>query len=160
MYKHSLLYADPHPGNYRFLGGARVAFLDFGCVKALPLDLVKGMKRYVIAAQDEDWEAFYDACVEVLGYDRSDEESFKVYTDYTNFLPDPLPQEGPLMLPPERAREAVAFLFRSGKKLVFRPDDTLPNLPKPIRMPNDFTFVNRLQWGLSSVMGGLRAEAD
>jgi hypothetical protein len=64
------------------------------------------------------------------------------------------------MLTSDRAREAVASLMRSGKKLVFRPDDTLPNLPKPIHMPTDHTFVNRLQWGLASVMGGLRAEAD
>ena len=29
--------ADPHPGNYRFSpDGARVTFLDFGCVKRLP----------------------------------------------------------------------------------------------------------------------------
>ena len=31
----------------------------------------------------------------------------------------------------------------------------LPNLPKPIHLPHDFTFVNRLQWGLASVLGGL-----
>jgi hypothetical protein len=27
-------------------------------------------------------------------------------------------------------------------------------------MPTDHTFVNRLQWGLSSVMAGLDAEGD
>jgi hypothetical protein len=26
-------------------------------------------------------------------------------------------------------------------------------------MPQDFTFVNRLQWGLASVLAGLRTEA-
>jgi predicted unusual protein kinase regulating ubiquinone biosynthesis (AarF/ABC1/UbiB family) len=160
LYKHAVLYADPHPGNYRFLGGGRVAFLDFGCMKVLPPDLVRGMKRYVVAAQDEKWDEFDAACTEVLGYDPTDEESFKVYTDYTKFLLEPLTHRGPLKLTPERAREAVVFLVRSGKKLVFRPDETLPNLPKPIRVPNDFTFVNRLQWGLGSVMGGLGAEAN
>jgi predicted unusual protein kinase regulating ubiquinone biosynthesis (AarF/ABC1/UbiB family) len=160
LYKHSLLYADPHPGNYRFLGGGRVAFLDFGCIKALPPDLVKGMKRYVIAAQNGDWDEFYRACAEVLGYDPEDKEGWRVYTEYTKFVLEPLTHDGPLQLTSERAREAVAFLVRHGKKLVFRPDDPLPNLPKPIKMPTDHTFVNRLQWGLASVMGGLRAEAD
>jgi hypothetical protein len=36
----------------------------------------------------------------------------------------------------------------------------LPSFPKPIHMPTDLTFVNRLQWGLASVMGGLEAEAN
>ena len=81
---YGLLYADPHPGNYRFLGGGRVAFLDFGCTKKLPADLVAGMKRYVIAAQDGDEEEFDRACVEVLGLRRErDEESWKLYVEYT-----------------------------------------------------------------------------
>ena len=42
----------------------------------------------------------------------------------------------------------------------FKPDDKLPNLPAPVRMPTDFTFVNRLQWGFGSVLAGLGAEAN
>jgi hypothetical protein len=60
----------------------------------------------------------------------------------------------------EFARESVAFLVRGGRDIVFKPDETLPNLPAPLRMPTDFTFVNRLQWGFASVLGGLRAEAN
>ena len=36
LFEYGLLYADPHPGNYRFLGGGSVAFLDFGCTKQIP----------------------------------------------------------------------------------------------------------------------------
>ena len=57
----------------------------------------------------------------------------------------------------EKARENVAFLVRNGKKIVFRPDEKLPTLPKPIHVPHDMTFVNRLQWGLASVLAGLSA---
>ncbi len=64
LFEHGILYADPHPGNYRFLGGGRVAFLDFGCAKVLPTELVSGMKRYITAAQDENWDEFDRACVE------------------------------------------------------------------------------------------------
>ena len=76
MLRYGILYADPHPGNYRFLGGGRVAFLDFGCVKVLPDELVAGMKRYMRAALDGDWDEFDRACVEVLGYDPDDQESW------------------------------------------------------------------------------------
>src|SRR5262249_53282476 len=108
LYKHGLLYADPHPGNYRFLGGGRVAFLDFGCVKALPAQLLRGMKRYAVAAQDGDWDEFYRACVEELGFDPADKEGWPVYTEYTKFCLEPLTHDGLMKMTPERAREAVA----------------------------------------------------
>src|ERR1700690_3371142 len=90
LMKHGLLYADPHPGNYRFLGGGRVAFLDFGCHKQLGNPLVDGMKRYLTALQRGDMDEFYKACVDVLGYDPSDHESFTLYTDYTKLVCKPL----------------------------------------------------------------------
>jgi hypothetical protein len=54
----------------------------------------------------------------------------------------------------------VAYLVRGGKKIVFKPDERLPHLPAPVNMQADFTFVNRLQWGLSSVMAGLESESN
>jgi predicted unusual protein kinase regulating ubiquinone biosynthesis (AarF/ABC1/UbiB family) len=160
LYEYGLLYADPHPGNYRFLGGGRVAFLDFGCSKKLPDELLDGMKRNVVAVQTGDEAEFERTCVEVLGYDRSDEESWKLYTSYTRMLFEPFLVDGPFRHTKHRAREAIAFLVRGGKKIVFKPDETLPHLPAPVHMQSDFTFVNRLQWGLSSVMAGLEAEAN
>lgn len=95
LFKHGVLYADPHPGNYRFLGGGRVAFLDYGCVKRMPPHLLAGTKRYLIAAMDHDWEAFERACVEVLGYDPSDEEAFRLFVDYSKMILAPLTTDGP-----------------------------------------------------------------
>jgi predicted unusual protein kinase regulating ubiquinone biosynthesis (AarF/ABC1/UbiB family) len=161
LYKHGLLYADPHPGNYRFLGGGRVAFLDFGCVKVLPPSLLEGSKRYVVAAMDERWDDFERACVEVLGYDPTDEEAYKLYIDYTKLVLLPLTTDGTYRHTHAAAREAVAFLVRGGKRLMKpKEGDVLPNLPKPIHMPQDHTFMNRLQWGLASVMAGLGGEGN
>jgi predicted unusual protein kinase regulating ubiquinone biosynthesis (AarF/ABC1/UbiB family) len=159
LYRHGILYADPHPGNYRFLPDGRVAFLDFGCKKALPRPLVEGMKRLVTTSMDADEEGFHDVCVNVLGYDNSDAASFKLYTDYTRLLMQPFLRV-PYRHTKEAAREAVAFLVRNGRALVFKDGEALPNLPKPIQFPPDHTFVNRLQWGLASIMGGLGAEGD
>jgi predicted unusual protein kinase regulating ubiquinone biosynthesis (AarF/ABC1/UbiB family) len=160
LFVHGLLYADPHPGNYRFLGGGRVAMLDYGCTKKLAPHLVAGIKRYIRAAQDENWPEFERACVEVLGYDPTDAEGWALYTTYTKLILSPLIARGPFRFTRAFAREAVAYLARNGRKLVFKPGDSLPNLPKPISMPTDFTFVNRLQWGLSSVLAGLETESD
>jgi predicted unusual protein kinase regulating ubiquinone biosynthesis (AarF/ABC1/UbiB family) len=160
LWRHGLLYADPHPGNYRFLGGAKVVFLDFGCHRLIPAPLVEGMKRYVIALQNGDLDEFYRACVDVLGYDPSDPESWILYTEYTKLVLQPLVVDARFQYTKEFARQSVAFLVRGGKKLVFKPDAVLPNLPAPVRMPSDFTFVNRLQWGFGSILAGLGAEAN
>jgi predicted unusual protein kinase regulating ubiquinone biosynthesis (AarF/ABC1/UbiB family) len=161
LFRHGILYADPHPGNYRFLGDGKVAFLDFGCVKVMPKELVAGTKRYIVAAMDGDDAALERACIEVLGYDPTDTEAFKLYMDYTRLVLEPLTKDGIYKHTHEIAREAVAFLVRGSKKLMKpKEGDVLPNLPKPIHMPQDHTFMNRLQWGLASVMAGIGGEGN
>ena len=157
MLRYGMLYADPHPGNYRFLPDGRVAFLDFGCVKELPPEMVLGMKRYMRAAIDGDWAEFDRACVEVLGYDR-DDPSWDLYRSYTMELMVPLCSDEPWQCSPEKAREHVQFLTRGLRQLV-KDQGGIPSMPYVPRMPQDFTFVNRLQWGLASVLAGLHTEA-
>jgi predicted unusual protein kinase regulating ubiquinone biosynthesis (AarF/ABC1/UbiB family) len=158
LLRHGVLYADPHPGNYRFLGDGRVAFLDFGCVKELPPELVAGMKRYMRAGMDADWEELDRALVEVLGYDPND-ESWDLYRSYTIELLMPIMTHDLWECTQARARETVAFLARGIKGLVFKDGEKMPNIPVVPKMPQDFTFVNRLQWGLASVLAGMGTRA-
>ena len=161
LFVHGWLYADPHPGNYRFLGGGRIAFLDFGCVKVLPPDLLAGTKRYITTAMDQQWPEFEQACVDVLGYDPTDKESYELFIAYTKLLLEPLTTDGNFRHTHKVAREAVAFLVRGGKKIT-KPKEgqLLPNLPKPIHPPQEHMFMNRLQWGLASVMAGIGGEGN
>ncbi len=157
LMQYAHLYADPHPGNYRFLGGGKVGFLDFGCVKVLPVDLLGGMKRYMSTALDGDWHEFDKACVEVLGYDPED-ETWELYRAYTLELLAPILTNDVWICSHEKARETVSFLSKGIRKIALK-DGELPKLPKVPKMPQDFTFVNRLQWGLASVMAGLGTHA-
>jgi predicted unusual protein kinase regulating ubiquinone biosynthesis (AarF/ABC1/UbiB family) len=159
LLRHGMLYADPHPGNYRFLGGGRVGVLDFGCVKRLPPELVAGIKTYIAAGMDADWKAFDRACIEVFGYDPSDKEAWDLYRSYSIELLMPFTSRAPFQWSPEVARETVGYLARGLKKIIFKEGEPIPNIPKPIHMKQDFTFVNRLQWGLASILGGLRVSA-
>lgn len=158
MLRYGVLYADPHPGNYRFMPDGRVAFLDFGCVKQLPPELIAGMKRYMRAAMDSDWHEFDRACVEVLGYD-PDDASWDLYRSYTMQLLMPLVSKGSWQCSQEGARETVQYLTRGIRQLVKKDGETLPSMPHVPKIPQEFTFVNRLQWGLTSVLAGLRTEA-
>jgi predicted unusual protein kinase regulating ubiquinone biosynthesis (AarF/ABC1/UbiB family) len=160
LMKHAILYADPHPGNYRFLGGGKVAFLDFGCHKEMPHDLVRGEKRYLVAQMEKDDDAFYRACIEVLGYDPTDTEAFPMYIEYTRLVTRPVVIDETFTYTHEYAREMVAFLVRGTKKILFKDESKLPHLPKPIHVPKDHTFMNRLQWGLTSVLAGMDATAN
>jgi predicted unusual protein kinase regulating ubiquinone biosynthesis (AarF/ABC1/UbiB family) len=150
---HGYLYADPHPGNYRFLGDGRVAFLDFGCVKQISEQMMGGVKRYMRAAFDDDWEEFDRACVEVLDY-KPDDPSWEVYRDYTIFLLEPLRQEE-FRCSQARARQAVTHIAAGVRGLAFRDGETLPTIPHVPKLPREFVFMNRLQWGLASVLGGI-----
>ncbi len=155
---YGMLYADPHPGNYRFLPDGRVAFLDFGCIKELPPELVAGMKRYLTAAFDGNWAEFDRACVEVLGLDPND-ESWDLYRSYVMELMVPFCSHRPWQCSPEKARETVQYLSRGIKELVLKNGEPLPAVPYVPKVSQDFTFVNRLQWGLASVLAGMRTAA-
>jgi hypothetical protein len=70
----------------------------------------------------------------------------------------PLCSDEPWQCSPERAREHVQYLTRGLRELV-KAQEGIPSVPYVPKMPQDFTFVNRLQWGLASVLAGLRTEA-
>jgi len=40
-----LLHADPHPGNYLFLGGGRIGLLDFGCSKKFDAGFIREHRK-------------------------------------------------------------------------------------------------------------------
>ena len=161
LYEFGTLYADPHPGNYRFIvdpqkqDDVKVAFLDFGCVRVLSDKMVAGMKRVLLAKMSGDDDAYERSLVEVYGFDPTDEEGWPVYKSYTDHVMQPLTNDEVFQHTREVARENVALLVRQQRKIVWKKGQVLPNLPKPIHMPVEHTFVNRLQWGLASVLAGL-----
>lgn len=162
LYEYGTLYADPHPGNYRFIvtpnDDVKVGFLDFGCVRVLSNQMIAGMKRVLLAKMRGEEDEFSRALVEVYGFDPTDEEGWPLYKTYTEQLIRPLTHDEPFLHTKEVARENVAFIVRGERKIVWKKGEVLPNLPKPLKMPVENTFVNRLQWGLTSVLAGLEAD--
>ncbi|MEM1029935.1 MAG: AarF/ABC1/UbiB kinase family protein [Myxococcota bacterium] len=156
LLEYGYLYADPHPGNYRFLDDGRVGFLDFGCIKCIGPELIGGVKRYMVAAIDQDWEAFDRACVEVLDY-KPDDATWDLYRAYTLELLRPI-TEPEWQCSPESARRAVTFIADGLKELTME-ESGFPAIPHVPNMPRQFMFMNRLQWGLASVMGGIGTRA-
>ncbi|MGE0712811.1 MAG: ABC1 kinase family protein [Planctomycetota bacterium] len=162
FHRHGLFNADPHPGNYVFLGDERVGFLDFGCVQEFPLSVPQGFSRLLRRL----WEGQGDEAAvrevreglpEALGYPRDATEEVKDFLyDYVTYLWRPVLADGPFRYGEEYTREVykrTASGARVGAKITLTegyPDTTTRGL----------ALLNRLQFGFASILGGLRAEAN
>jgi predicted unusual protein kinase regulating ubiquinone biosynthesis (AarF/ABC1/UbiB family) len=150
--RHHVFNADPHPGNYLFGDDGRVAFLDFGCTKRFPAAMAAGWAQLISDHFTGDRAAFRRGAV-ALGFlaDDSPIDADLVY-DYFQFFYEPFRFDRPFAFSPEY----ITATF----KQVFAPDGRFAGMQKQLAMPGDFVFVNRIQWGVFSVLGHLGARAN
>lgn len=147
IFEFGRLNADPHPGNYLFKDG-KVVLIDFGCSKEFSPSFLADWKEHLRAIQSDD-RAAADRLVEKIGYlGRKRGFDFDYHHAMTRILYRPWLQEGPFRFTDQYVLETWNAVIREN-----------PNLPR-LHLPKDWVFVNRLQWGLFSVLSLLRAEAD
>jgi predicted unusual protein kinase regulating ubiquinone biosynthesis (AarF/ABC1/UbiB family) len=140
--------ADPHPGNYLFGPGGEVTLLDFGCVKYFPPAFIAAWKRLARAILAGDEPAFRDALADAGLVGRRRRFDYAHQLEAMRLLYQPMLAPGPSRFTPEHiARVHDALLFKNRNKL-------------RLALPPDWLFVNRLQFGLFSVLAELGAEAD
>lgn len=150
--RYGVFNGDPHPGNYLFDDEGRVVFLDFGCVKYFPAEMLQNWRALVRAHLTLDRAAFAQQLI-ALGFIPS-LEGFDagVLFDYFGYFYEPIQEDREFTF----SREYNARSF----KQVFKPDGKYGNLSKRLNMPRDFVFVNRIQWGVHSVLAHLGARAN
>lgn len=152
IFRFGALNGDPHPGNYLFGDDGRMIFLDFGCVKYFPLPMLARWKRLVSAHLEHDAATFRRLAVE-SGFLREDAEiDADALYRYFGYFYEPFQED-------RRFRFDRHYTQKSFR-LVFAPDGEFSGFHKRLNMPKDFVFVNRLQWGVYSVLADLRAEAN
>jgi len=149
--RHRLFNGDPHPGNYLFQGD-RVVFLDFGCVKRFPADMARLWSGLVASHFAEDRAAFREGLV-ALKFLKADSplDADRLY-GYFQLFYEPFRFDREFAF----SREYIASTFRQ----VFAPDGEFAGMSKQLNMPGDFVFVNRIQWGVFSILGQLAARAN
>jgi predicted unusual protein kinase regulating ubiquinone biosynthesis (AarF/ABC1/UbiB family) len=142
--------ADPHPGNYRFgPGGARVAFLDFGCVKVLPAPARLAVRELMRAALLEPGATRRAA--ERLGVIRpesgahGDAAAAAMAFAYAPFRDD-APGPFPAVLGAPALRAAAGLGLRE--------------VGLGLSIPGDLPFLNRTVVGLYAVLTRLGARAS
>ena len=146
IFRHCVYNADPHPGNYLFEDG-RVVFIDFGCVKRFEPDFVDRWKRLALTVLD-DRRGDFEQAVNATGV-----VAMPRFFDYDYHW-----QVMQYLYQPYLASEPFTFtheyVSRSYDVMVFRNPNKFSTA-----IPPDWLFINRLQWGLNSVLAFLGATA-
>lgn len=149
--RHGRFHADPHPGNFVFQPGGRVAFLDFGCVQDLAPAHVEHVRAMHHAAIARDEHAFARGCAALLGSRGGSYE--RVMVAYLRLCYAPL-FESPFRITRAYAADVVRRTQDMKQEIFFAKDgSTVP-------IPPGMLFVNRLQFGFYSVLARLDCELD
>ena len=147
IFRHGLFNADPHPGNYLVADDGAVTFLDFGCVKRFEPDFVLLWKKMARSILENDLAGFRDANLEAGIVRRARRFDWEYQLRSMRFLYEP-------MLGPQPFTFTEDYVSQTQRVL-------LAENPNKMRMdmPRDWLFVNRLQWGLYSILASLQAPA-
>lgn len=147
IFRHCVYNADPHPGNYLMHDSGTVTFLDYGCVRRFDVDFIDAWKRLALAITNHD-RAGFERYFPDLGlvakpkrfdWDYQWEAMCHLYRPFTQHEPR-------FTYSQEYVRESYGLLMFDN------PNQRL------MAMPPAWLLLNRLQWGLNSVLALLDAQ--
>ncbi|MFA9428752.1 ABC1 kinase family protein [Egicoccus sp. AB-alg2] len=154
-----LFNGDPHPGNYLIEaegsaadGGVRVAFLDYGSVKMFTRERYASMRAVEESvARADRGEAI--AALRDAGFlpktVRVDED---LVHDWFRLYTRPVLAAQPFTFTPDYAAEVI--------RSTTDPRSPYSEMLRKLNLPPDYLLLNRIQWGLNSVLGRLGATND
>ncbi len=145
-----LFNGDPHPGNYLIEEDGRVAFLDYGSVKMFSRERFDRMREVDDSVVEDDRAAFLLA-LRNAGFlppnVKVDEDLlFEWFQLYTR----PILPPQPFTFTPEFAAEVL--------RSTTDPRSPYSDVLRYLNLPSDYLLLNRIQWGLNSVLARLGAE--
>ncbi|MFP4233433.1 MAG: ABC1 kinase family protein [Nitriliruptoraceae bacterium] len=153
-----LFNGDPHPGNYLIEegaaadGGLRVAFLDYGSVKMFTRERYASMRAIekAVATGDRDTslEVLREAGFVPPRAQIDEDRVFEWFQLYTR----PVVAEQPFTFTSAFASEVI--------RSTTDPRDPFSDVLRRLNLPADYLLLNRIQWGLNSVLGQLEARGN
>lgn len=145
IFHHGFFNGDPHPGNYLFKPDGSVIFLDFGCIKVFERDFMEIWKPLAKAILDNNFPVFKKYFIEMgmVGNAKKFDWDYQWVTIRHLYEP---------FMSAEPYRFTKAYMSQLYDNILWKnPNRWSLSLP-----PNQL-FVNRLQWGLFSVLADLNA---
>ncbi len=146
LFKHGVYNCDPHPGNYLFLDGDRVAMLDYGCTRRFEPDFIQKLARLVLAVHDDDRAVLAQA---LRGLDIAS-DSPELFETARALMRAYL---GPTL-------EAGVRPIELGGTISMRQALASKRQLMKLHLPGEFLFLFRIRFGLLSVLARLQARAD
>jgi predicted unusual protein kinase regulating ubiquinone biosynthesis (AarF/ABC1/UbiB family) len=152
-----LALGDPHPGNYMLCEGGRVAFLDFGMLRALPSGYLSREAVIFAAIREGDERALLDAMRE-LGYLSGDSDwsaadwNATLLLDHIRAVSWWIQTDGPVRLAPED-------MWRGSESLREQRSGELVQQMRHMTLPPEALLLRRMEGLLFQVASTLRAEA-
>lgn len=148
IFRHCMYNADPHPGNYLFGDDGHVTLLDFGCVKRFQPDFIDRWRRLAWSILDNDLDTFARAWDDAGLLRRSRGFDAAHQLEVMRVLYRPMLTASPFTF-------TEAFIGEVRDRLVFKNRNKLK-----LALPAEWLFIQRLQFGLFSVLAELEATAD
>ena len=146
-----LFSADPHPGNYLLLKDGRVAFLDYGLVRALDPGTLKLLIEIVLALIDDDMERGRSA-LEGIGILSKRTPEIAAVWEHLKMLNKPVLEDREFRIDPTLVQEIAAAGFDPRSKAF----QTL----RKVGVPGVMVTFNRMSFGVASLLGRLEATAN
>jgi predicted unusual protein kinase regulating ubiquinone biosynthesis (AarF/ABC1/UbiB family) len=148
IHRFGVFNGDPHPGNYRFHDDGSVTFLDFGLVKRWSPGEFDRLTPVLDAILDGDAVAAVDAAV-AAGFLPADHGLDAEYVfEYIRGPYEPF--------------EAGSFTYTRGwtaqaLQTVIDLQGRFSPLIQQLNMPTSYVILDRVVWGMSALLGRLRA---
>ncbi|HEX2049629.1 MAG TPA: AarF/ABC1/UbiB kinase family protein [Actinomycetota bacterium] len=146
-----LFSADPHPGNYLLLPDGKVAFLDFGLVRAVDPGTLKLLLEIVQALIDDDRERGRVA-LEGLGILNRRTPEIDAVWDHLKTLNRPVLTDAELTIDPAMVQSIAAAGFD--------PRTEAFQTLRKVGVPGVMVTLNRMSFGVASLLGRLEATAN
>lgn len=137
--------ADPHPGNYLFEAEGRVALLDFGCVRRFDPQMIDAWKAVALAVLDGDQATFRRRFPDLGMVADARRFDWDHQWQIMRYLYRPFTERPFLTYSDDYVRQSYGLLLFDN-----------PNARRTA-CPPAWLYLNRLQWGLNSVLAQLRA---
>ena len=154
LHRFRLFNGDPHPGNYLFPADGRVVFLDFGSVKLFTSATRDAIRAQLHAVRSGDVITLMDLIGEagfLNGSAPSTQDAGKLMAWFRMFN-RPILADEEWAYTPEFAREVI--------RSTTDPRAGYLDLLRQLNLPPDYLLLNRIQWGVNSILGRLRATAN
>jgi predicted unusual protein kinase regulating ubiquinone biosynthesis (AarF/ABC1/UbiB family) len=146
-----LFSADPHPGNYLLLEDGKVAFLDYGLVRAVDPGTLEHLLEIVQALIENDKERGRRALEGIGILNRRTPEVDAVW-EHLKMLNAPVLHDGEFTI----SAAMVQKIASAG----FDPRSTAFQTLRKVGIPGIMVTFNRMSFGVASLLGRLEATAN